>query len=120
LQLTPHEPQWPASFWRFEQTGFELTMQTSKFGWHLHVALSQIPYCGHAFPQAPQFDVSLNKSTQALPHTIFPAGHWQDPLLHSAPEAHGIPQAPQFTGSLLGLVQMPEQRLGVGAPHPVH
>ena len=55
----------------------------------------------HALPHAPQFAGSLDGSTQAVPHVIWPAGHTQAPALQVCPMPQALPHAPQFAPSLM-------------------
>lgn len=54
----------------------------------------------HATPQAPQLAELDARLTQALPQTVWPAGHEvQSPLEQTCPAAQVSPQVPQFFGS---------------------
>ena len=50
--------------------------------------------------QPPQFELSLCRSTQALPQSCLPAGHAvHTPPKQARPAAHTFPQAPQLDTS---------------------
>lgn len=82
---------------------------------------------GHAFPQAPQFVLSLDVATHDVPHDVRPTAHadWQDPFAQTRPAPHACPHEPQFCGSLVESTQAPlhdvcEAAHGVdegGTPH---
>ncbi len=62
----------------------------------------------HAVPaeqsvsHAPQFALSVCRSTQVLPQDCCPAGHAvHTPPMHASPGEHAFPQPPQFSGSEL-------------------
>jgi hypothetical protein len=48
----------------------------------------------HARPQAPQWAVLVWRSTQEVPHSVVPAGHWQTPATQVCVAGHIVP-APQ-------------------------
>jgi hypothetical protein len=90
-----------------------------QFAWPLgqHALLSHTWPAAHAFPQAPQLDVSLVVSVQALPqqespaaqHTplhVMPAHPPHTPLLHVWPVRHAFPQVPQLLGSVFRFLQV--------------
>jgi hypothetical protein len=67
---------------------------------------------GQAFPQEPQLAGLLLRSTQVVPHFVWPLGHaisLQAPLMHCVPAPHTRPQEPQLLGSVLKLTQRPLQ-----------
>ena len=63
------------------------------------------------FPQLPQFALSFEVSTHALPHVVFGGGHV---VVHAPDEqtfgaAQSEPQPPQFAGSVLVSTHFPPQ-----------
>jgi hypothetical protein len=73
----------------------------------------------HATPHAPQFALSVPRSTQALLQTVCEAGHVQAPPLHAEPvTVHAIPQPLQFAPSVFVSTHFPLQATCV--PGHVH
>ncbi len=69
-------------------------------------------------PHDPQWAGSVARFTHvpvALQY-VSPAAHAQTPALHDRGDAHGIPQPPQFAGSMDAFTQTPPQRMLPGLP----
>jgi hypothetical protein len=110
-------PQWATSVFSLKQPDGHW------FGklvdWHVKPQLpiehTAVPFEGgeHALPHAPQFDVSVCVSTQALPHFVKPAMQVKshDPALQTgtpfAGGVHTVPQDPQWLGSVCWFTHAP-------------
>ena len=64
---------------------------------------------GQAWPQAPQFRLSVAVLVQLLPHPVSPGGQAQAPCVQASPAPHAWPHAPQLALSVCTLVQAPPQ-----------
>jgi hypothetical protein len=65
--------------------------------------------CGlvHALPHVPQFESSLARLTQLVPHAVAPPGHTQVEDVHVAVDGHTVPHAPQLFMSLFTSTHAP-------------
>jgi hypothetical protein len=89
--------------------------QSNQFG--AHESMWQVPLTQedvaklveHFVPHCPQLLKSDWVLTQALPHSVVPAGHTQAPLTHIAPLGHAVVHVPQWFGSLDRLTHAPPQ-----------
>jgi hypothetical protein len=73
-----------------------------------HAALACGTYEAHDAPHAPQLETFDVRSTQELPHAVWPAGQpLQSPLTHICPAPQTTPHVPQFFGSELTLTSHP-------------
>ncbi len=64
-----------------------------------------------AFPHAPQFLVSLERTTHAPPQKVRPAAHPQLPPEQNRGDGHGEPHTPQFDGSTARFTHVPPQKV---------
>lgn len=72
----------------------------------------------HELPQVPQFEVSVDSFTQAVPHQVRPVEQ-QWPALQSWPELQALPQPPQFRSSVSVFThcgEVPEPQSAIPAP----
>jgi len=81
-----------------------------------HAPLLQVCVLEHALPHAPQFAGSLPVVTQTPLHEVWPAGHWQFPLVHDVEPPQVTPHAPQFALSD-GTQALPHNNVPAGQPH---
>jgi hypothetical protein len=50
----------------------------------------------HVLPHVVQFEVSIVRSTHAVPHIDRPGSHWHAPATQLEPAPHALPHEPQF------------------------
>ena len=75
----------------------------------MHAPETHCSPAAQAWPQAPQWRVSLVVSTQAPLHSVWPEGQTHWPLAHVDPAGHVTPHAPQWRLSEPVLTQVPLQ-----------
>jgi hypothetical protein len=100
----PNPPKWPAHC-------------VSPVG-HAQVPSVQRTPPAHAVPQAPQFLLSVDRSTQVVPQSVSPVSQvpLHAPATQVVPRMQRMPQPPQFAGSVSVSVHDAPQRI-VPVPH---
>jgi hypothetical protein len=102
----PQAPQFCGSFSRLTHTLPPLEGQEVNWGRHTHVPFTQASVFGQTMPHTPQASGLL---LGALVHRagmvpiagqLNPALQVHDPLMHTAPDAHGWLHPPQLSGSV--------------------
>jgi hypothetical protein len=72
----------------------------------------------HALLHAPQFDGSVWRSAQTVPHSFVGAPHPQTPAPHGTPLGQIVPHAPQLFASVRASTHVPPQKVKPGGqPH---